>query len=253
LPVATLRVNRYYDSAIFLKCEGLSDNWRKYVDAAGPDSLALKVDEREAYAHYQVGPPYIATALDMHAIVRRWAELVPKVHAMKPRMMAEMDAYILGAADRGLPHEIVDSMMISDLSISGKGEGWSLIDNIPDANVCRAAISPNDMLISLPNVFHYCQNYGVGEILFSKYLMDNDIFTCEKPLLVEPGDDAMSPENAYKRKIGAGRDSFAKPDIHKRNVFATCLMTSVVNEAALFFKLHHCKTSNKERKILLLP
>ena len=243
----------YYDSVIFPIWEGLGDNWRKYFDAAGPDSQARKVDEREAHAHYQVGPPYIATALDMHTIVRRWAELVPKVHALKPRMMAEMDAYILGAADRGLPHEVVDSMMISDLSMSGKGEGWKLIDNIPDANICWAAISPNDMMIFLPNVFHYCQDYGVGDILFSKYLMDNDIFTCEKPLLVEPGDDAMSPGNAYKRKIGGGKEIFAKPELHKRSLFATCLMTSVVNEASLFFKLHHCntETSNKERTILL--
>ena len=57
---------------------GLSNNWQKFTDLAGPDSPALKVDERTALLHYQVGSPYIATALDMHKIARRWADLVPK-------------------------------------------------------------------------------------------------------------------------------------------------------------------------------
>lgn len=230
--------------------QGLGDNWRKFVDTAGPDSPARKVDEKTAVAHYQVGPPYIATAHDMHTIVRRWAELVPKVHNKKPQLLAEMYAYCLAAADMGLPHEVVNSMMVSE--IDSYGEGWNSIDAIPDNEVCLAGIAPNRMRNHLPVVFHYCQDYGVGEVFFHKRKMDNDIFTCQKPLLVEPGEDAMSPDKAYKKYPGAGGKEVLKPKHHKRNVFATCLMTSVVNEALLFFKLHHCnaKPSNKGEKML---
>ena len=72
---------------------GFGDNWRKHIDLAGPDSLAHKVDERTAVLHYQVGPPYIATATDMYQIVRRWADLVPEVRRAKPELMSEMYAY----------------------------------------------------------------------------------------------------------------------------------------------------------------
>ena len=233
------------------KFQGLGDNWRQFVDIAGPDSPARNVGEKMAILQYQVGPPYIATAIDMHTIVRRWAELVPKVHNIKPQLMAEMYAYCLAAADMSLPHEVVNSMMVS--SINSYGEGWNLIDAIPDDEVCLAGIEPNRMQNHLPMVFHYCQDYGVGEVFFSKYLMDHDIFTCQMPLLVEPGEDAMLPEKAYQLMIGGGKQKL-KPVHHKRNVFATCLMTSVVNEAALFFKFHHCKaeSSNKEKKLMLL-
>mmetsp|Transcript_26265 Transcript_26265/g.54865 ORF Transcript_26265/g.54865 Transcript_26265/m.54865 type:complete len:344 (+) Transcript_26265:48-1079(+) len=230
---------------------GFSHNWMKFIEIAGPDSPARQVDERTADLHYQVGPPYIATALDMHSIVRRWAELVPKVHRAKPELMSEMYAYCLAAADMGLPHEVVDSMMLS--SDDAYGEGWDMIDNIPDSEVCSSGITPHQSLHPLPTVLHYCQNYGVGDVLFSKYLIPSDIFTCQKPLLIEPGDDVMSPDNAYKPKLG-GQKLELKPNMHKRNAFVTCAITSIVNEASLFFKLHNCDEAeaNKERTLNLL-
>ena len=224
----------------------------KFAELAGADSLALKVDERTAVHNYQVGPPYIATAPDMHTIVRRWAELVPLVHRAKPELMSEMYAYCLAAADRGLPHEIVNSMMIS--SVDGYGEGWNMIDAIPDDEACLSGIMPNQSRHALPTILHYCQMYGAGDVVFYKYLLDNDIFTCSKSLLVEPGKDAMSLNKAYKKNIRGDKENL-DPKLHKRNVFATCAMTSIVNEASLFFKLHHCKSeiSNEERSLYLLP
>lgn len=52
---------------------GLSHKWMQFIELAGPDSQAIKVDERTADLHFQVGPPYIAYANDMVKIVRRWA------------------------------------------------------------------------------------------------------------------------------------------------------------------------------------
>ena len=230
---------------------GLGSKWLKFVELAGADSPALKVDERTAVHNFQVGPPYLATALDMHAIVRRWAELVPLIYKTKPELMSEMYAYCLAAADKGFPHEIVNSMMIS--SVNAYGEGWSMIDMIPEDEICMTGILPNQSRHNLPPILHYCQNYGVGEVLFSKYLLDEDIFTCSKPLLVEPGDDVMSPEKAYKKTFTREKE-ILDPKLHKRNAFATCAMTSIVNEASLFYKLHHCnaESSNKENTLYLL-
>jgi hypothetical protein len=97
--------------------------------------------------------------------------------------------------------------------------------------------------------------YGVGDVLFSKYLMPHDIFTCERALLIEPvEEEAMLPVNAFVLDRGNKKmRTNLNPKMQKRNVFATCAMTSVVNEAALFFKKHHCKTNaTKEREINLL-
>ena len=228
---------------------GLSHKWMKFVDVVDVDSLAHQVDERTADLHYQVGPPYIAYAKDMHSIVQRWAELVPKVHKAKPELLSEMYAYSLAAADQGLPHEVVNSMMIS--ATDAYGEGWDMIDAIPNNDVCNTGITQNQSQYPLPTVLHYCQTYGVEEVLFSKYFMDSDIFTCSKPLLVEPGEDVMSPENAHKPKRGGKGKEELKPKLHKRHAFVTCAITSAINEAALFFKLHHCKESNKIRNLNL--
>lgn len=146
-------------------------------------------------------------------------------------------------------------MMIS--SADGYGEGWDLIDAIPAEELCTTGITADYKTHPLPTVLHYCQHYGVSGVLFTKYMIPQDIFTCQKPLLVEPADDAMSPENAFMLN-GAGERISLNPKHHKRNLFATCAMTSAVNEAALFFKLHHCDNSsaqsetNKERSIYLV-
>ena len=44
-------------------------------------------------------------------------------------ILPSLDAYSLAAADLELPHEVVDSMMITDGT--SFGEGWDLIDAIP--------------------------------------------------------------------------------------------------------------------------
>lgn len=110
----------------FGQAYGFGDTWRKFTDIAGPNSPAHKVDSKEAQLHYQVGPPYFAHHRDMHKIVTRWSELVPKVHDAKPQLMAEMYAYCLAAADVQLPHEVVESMMVSSVDSYGEGKFDSL-------------------------------------------------------------------------------------------------------------------------------
>lgn len=116
------RKTRVQEGTPFGQTYGFGHTWMKFKDQAGPDSPALNIDEKEAQTHYQVGPPYIAHHRDMHKIVTRWADLVPKVHAAFPQLMSEMYAYCLAAADVQLPHEVVDSLMVSCLDCYGEGE-----------------------------------------------------------------------------------------------------------------------------------
>jgi hypothetical protein len=47
--------------------------------------------------------------------------------------------------------------MVSDIG-PDKEEGWSYIDPMPAEQVCSDKLDPEQ----LPNVFHYCQRYGLG-------------------------------------------------------------------------------------------
>jgi len=44
------------------------------------NSPAHKVTKGEGRDHYPVGPPYLATAKDMHLIAKTWADFVPRSH-----------------------------------------------------------------------------------------------------------------------------------------------------------------------------
>jgi hypothetical protein len=55
--------------------------------------------------------------------------------------------------------------MVSDVGGNSE-EGWSYIDPMPATDVCRDDLDPE----SLPNVFHYCQRYGLGKWMFGKYV-----------------------------------------------------------------------------------
>mmetsp|Transcript_24771 Transcript_24771/g.40166 ORF Transcript_24771/g.40166 Transcript_24771/m.40166 type:complete len:164 (+) Transcript_24771:619-1110(+) len=162
-----------------------------------------------------------------------------------------MYAYQLAAADQELPHGVVNSMMIS--GVGAYGEAWEYIDALPNEEVCRTGAAPNPSVYPLPTLLHYCQQYGVANVLFAKRSIPKNIFTCQSPLLVEPSTDAMSSQNAYiTGNDGKRRDLDSKA--HKRYVFSTCAITSAMNEALLFFKLHHCDKSeaNTEKKLSLV-
>ena len=68
----------------------------------------------------------------------------------------------VAAADRGLPHEIVSSMMIS--STDAYGESWDLIDDIPDERVCMSGILPNQAKAPLPTLLHVSSSLIFGTL-----------------------------------------------------------------------------------------
>ncbi|KAL7431266.1 hypothetical protein ACHAXM_003999 [Skeletonema potamos] len=245
------RKKKVAPGAMFGQTYGLGNKWKQFESLAGPNSPARDVDERNAQLLYQVGPPYIGVASDMYRVVNRWAELVRAVHKEKPQLLAEMYAYQLAAADQELPHGVVDSMMIS--AVNTYGEAWDYIDALPNEDVCGIGASPDPIRYPLPTLLHYCQTYGIAKVLFEKRSIPQNVFSCQSPLLKEPPTDPMSSQNSYIMDMRGNRQDL---DIkhQKRHVFASCAITSAMNEAALFFKLHHCGKSeaNTEKKISLI-
>ena len=143
------------------------------------------------------------------------------------------------------------TMMIS--GVDAYGEAWDYIDALPNEEVCRMGASPNPSAYPLPTLLHYCQYYGVANVVFAKRSIPTNLFTCQSPLLEEPPIDAMSSQYAYMFGRDGKRQDLDSKD-HKRHVFSSCAIISAMNDAALFFKLHHCDKSeaNTEKKISLV-
>lgn len=62
----------------------------KLVLPEGETSPIDEMSNDEALQGYVVGPPYIATARDMYAIVTKWTEFALPVHDQYPHLLAEM-------------------------------------------------------------------------------------------------------------------------------------------------------------------
>lgn len=108
---------------------------QKYVFQGGP-SPVLGLKEQEAKDFYSgMGPPYVATVKDMYSIVKKWSDIVPRVHENYPELMAEMFAFNSAVAHLGLRHTIAYSFMVSDFKTAG--EGWPLIDKVDAKDVCH--------------------------------------------------------------------------------------------------------------------
>ncbi|KAL7475584.1 hypothetical protein ACHAW6_001496 [Cyclotella cf. meneghiniana] len=230
---------------------GLGTKWMTFNidEIAGKYSPAKSVDQSNALLFYQVGPPYIGTATDMHKIAEKWSEYAPRVHKEYPQIHAEMYAYCIAAAHLELPHTLVDSLMIS--SARHRGEGWKFIQDIPSDKICHFAAHPDRFQFSLPSVIHYCYcQYAVDKFFYSKRKVPHDIFTCDSPLLLEPPEDIGSgkylslveegSKNHQRQKISA--------DVEKENGFILCAMTMATNEAMHFFKENHCEGGGNREK-----
>eukprot|EP00554_Chaetoceros_debilis_P000798 CAMPEP_0194093038 /NCGR_PEP_ID=MMETSP0149-20130528/48929_1 /TAXON_ID=122233 /ORGANISM="Chaetoceros debilis, Strain MM31A-1" /LENGTH=498 /DNA_ID=CAMNT_0038778193 /DNA_START=124 /DNA_END=1620 /DNA_ORIENTATION=+ len=227
---------------------GFGSSWQKrnIADIAGSGSHALNVSPPEARSHYPAGPPYLATARDFHQIAKKWAEYVPLVHKEFPYLMAEMYAYCIAAAHLKLPHQILTSLMVSDGSIR-RGEGWELVEKIPDDDLCKPSVESDYVL---PSVLHFCQRYIVGKWFWGKRKMPKDIFTCEMPLLKSPPEDLPTydyfiPPSPHRPKDE--RKTFGNRFKGKFDAFMLCQLTSAVNEASTFYKKHNCDDSRSTR------
>mmetsp|Transcript_17222 Transcript_17222/g.32595 ORF Transcript_17222/g.32595 Transcript_17222/m.32595 type:complete len:558 (+) Transcript_17222:73-1746(+) len=234
----------------FAQKYGLGTQWRSFhlSDIAGPDSPALEVSQADGAAFYPVGPPYIGTVRDMHSISLKWTEFVPKVHKEYPYLLAEMYAFCIAAAHLKLPFQLIDSLMISNVGVGG--EGWPMVDKLPEENLCEFAKRPQHDIHPVPTVIHYCQRYTIGEWFFSKRRMVKDFFECDSPLLEEPPMDVIQTTD-YKHPPGGSRTEL-DPKNAKMEGFVVCGMIGALNDAAMYFKEHHCDGAVNFEKTLNL-
>jgi hypothetical protein len=203
------------------------------------------MSQKEALDYYTaMGPPYIATAKDMYSIACTWADIVPRVYDDYPHLLAEMFGYNLAAAHLGLRHTVAFSFMVS--AVSAVGEGWEYIHNVPNEDICHSFPKSE-----YPHVIHYCQHYYIGKYFIGKYRLRKDFISCEAPLLmVPPADVAVK----YKRAITPeGEIKELKPNQIKEESFVVCAMIKALNEAAVYYKDHHCdkETANYEYSYVL--
>jgi hypothetical protein len=235
--------------APFAQTYGLGTQWERFdLDTiAGADSPAKQVNKEDGSLYYPAGPPYIGTVHDMYLIAQKWTEFVPKVHAQYPYLLAEMYAYCIAAAHLGLRHQMVDSLMISGSSLGG--EGWPLIDKIPNTEMCDFARHPDHSKYALPSLVHLCQRYSVGDDwFFGKHKIPHDIYECESPLFEEPPSD-VATAYTYKKPPNAKERTQLSPKVINQESFMVCFLTTLLNDAATFYKSNACHegTANLEK------
>jgi len=206
--------------------------------AGTEDTPAKKVGTQEAHNHYPAGPPYLATARDMHRIAEKWVEFVPRSHKEHPYLMAEMYAYCIAAAHLELPHQLVRSLMVSD--VDAAQEGWELVNAIDDGKICSPTVMEDNVL---PSVLHYCQRYILGKHFFGKHRMKKDVFSCESPLLLMPPEDIAEKYDEFIPPAGThGETMKLQTSERKQYAFMLCILTRIVNEASLFYQSKNCRT-----------
>lgn len=123
-------------------------------------------------------------------------------------------------------------------------EGWAFVDALPDDEVC--AVEKWGSNPKMPIVLHYCQRYLLGRFFFSKYRLKKKFISCDTALLTMPPMDAHQiydyairppPDKGHTHPHEEFKLTQTKA---KREAFMLCGMIHSVNEAARYFKLHHC-------------
>ena len=221
------------------------------ANIAGTDSPALKVTTAEAYAHYLVGPPYLATAKDMYEIAVHWTDFAPATKAAFPDMLAEMMAYIVAIAHLQLPHMLSNSFMLSDTRVQ-YSEPWDSVENEPRESLCT-----KDYAGVQPNVLHYCQPYSFQGFEYYKGKLRNKMNKCSHPLLEEPplaiteGMNWSSPHESLKFRRPEKHNEWAVR-MNQREAFMTCQLIFKVNDAMEHHRTHSCRHAGNTSKTFRL-
>jgi hypothetical protein len=240
----------------------LANEWTRWgttlSDLVGTDSPALRVSPKEALDHYQLGPPYLATARDMYNIVAKWADIVRDVHKawrtltqQHEEMLADMIAFVIAAAHLQLPHQMSQSFMWSDPRIAYE-EPWDWVESLPKERLCDGTILQDGGMMA--NVFHYCQIYSFRDYTFYKLDLRGKIFKCNHPLLVEPkfltdADtfDWTTEHWNLQYRLPENKQKWAERT-NQREAFMTCQLIYRVNEAMEHHRLHTCHAHRNQQQ-----
>ena len=107
---------------------------------------------------------------------------------------------------------------------------------------------------TLPFVLHYCQRYGTelkGKYYFSKYEMRPKFLSCGVELLQEPTlediamgskaiEESVNDSDSKDKKKGHVKRMMFRSRNRHRDAWTLCTLIPAINEAAVFFKRHHC-------------
>lgn len=198
------------------------------------DSPARHLSPEVISNHYLAGPPYMAVGSDFWPLVQSWSQFLVPMHVWSNKdHLSEMFAVVTAAAHLGMRPKLGRSFGVSWHGMDG-AEGWELVDEIED--VCD--LNP---LNAVPHTIHFAQEYFLGPYYFFKYLLPNDILTCEHPLLVEPPPDAHLVYTSGSMADGSTPELSEKH--RKRMNFMICQLSRRINEAAIYFKRKHCPPS----------
>lgn len=162
-------------------------------------------------------------------------------------MMNEMYSYSMAVAHLGLKHQLAKGFMVSDTNIL-HAEGWDFLrEPFPNEKelILNACNMSRYSTASLPQVLHFCQRYGIGEFFISKYKVPRRTFSCSFPLYEEPPIDVAKALYTHMGNFDKTPwDEFDRKHTVKRaaNAFMVCSLYSALNEAATFYKDHHCDT-----------
>jgi hypothetical protein len=202
---------------------------------------------------------------DMYAMTPVWLDSVHTVREEYPHHISEMYSYIIGAANANLPHHILQGFMISgdDSGNEEPTEGWSFLPEVPPEEICNFAAEAYKLdantvcteaeesfkcraLRKIPNFLHFCQIYHVGDWFWGKHNFPKDYLTCESPLVAMPPANLGSDYADYRLDpLGSRTDKIPINSNEKtRNAFMICAMSSVLQEAATYYKKHSCEVDN---------
>ena len=228
----------------------------------GKDSPCLNTPHDGAYttrelaeSYYSVGPVYLCYISDWKAILPRWNDFTPLVHAQYPKLLAEMYAFTMAAADRQLKFAQSSSFMVSDAKTMSPTESWLWIDEYGKSGtnhlqgVCGGALFnslPTETLGRirnygygkydesiaaiqgpLPVTLHYCQRYLFANHTFAKRKIDHDFFRCDgEPL-------EFNIEDILKNRLSISK-------VQKRTAFMICHLIPLMNMALDDYKSDVC-------------
>jgi len=138
--------------------------------------------------------------------------------------------------------------MVSDASAGGM-EGWDMLKDYSKTDLCTPGAIDQD---HLPHVLHYCQRYLLGKFVIGKHRIPPNFLSCEEKLFTIPPPDlgerfnfAIEPDQVVDKKLAH------PPSIARNHAFMVCHLLPYLNEAAIYWKDHHCegKTRNKDETL----
>jgi len=215
---------------------GIGPKWLRWKLC---DSDMCKINDRDGWKWYSVGPPIMMHINDWRKVADSWYKYSPEVYKHDSTILSDMYSYAVGAADNNIRHLTVTNMMVSDANIR-TDEAWPIINT---KNYEKLSILE-------PNVLHFCQTYYLGQnyrdsslawgtFNWHKGHLPHDILVrCDYNLLVEV---EINEENLKKDKTKDGRHLWM---LHH--------LISRVNAALENYKLKYCPDWVSKKDIVLI-